>query len=779
MNKKKSTSKKKTTKKTKNDSLHTPLWRHITAICSLFFAVFLLIALFFDVTGIFGRFLSSCFKGLLGGCAYTIPLLLIYFTIWMLTGKGKSGNKKDFNIKLISGIVFVISASILLELLSGDSLAPADKITDLIVRLWNNGNSEVLSGGLIGGLLFVPFFKIFDNVGTGIIVGLICFVSFMLLSGLTFISIIHFFSPKKIKTMAETVSTKIHGNAEDYNNIIKEKTAKKKKPSSIDIPVDDMLNPNSVPNTSDIMAALTLDEAEEPPFEPIKTKGKADNSIAHEIISSYKAATDSNYIFPPVSLLKHDTKIAPQDISNELKNNSIRLIDTLKSFGVDARVVNVSRGPSVTRYELAPGPGVKISKISNLADDIALNLAAVGVRIEAPIPGKSAVGIEIPNKNVSLVPIREMIISKEFGEAKSSLTCSLGRDITGSIITVDLGKMPHLLIAGSTGSGKSVCINSLIISLLYKSSPEDVKMLMIDPKVVELSVYNDIPHLLIPVVTDPKKAAGALNWAVVEMLNRYKSFAEQNVRDIAGFNDIARITEELVVLPKIVMIIDELADLMMVAPTEVEDAICRLAQMGRAAGMHLVIATQRPSVDVLTGTIKANVPSRIAFSVSDAINSRIILDMSGAEKLLGKGDMLYNPVGISKPIRVQGCFVTDKEVESVTKFISDNEKAVYNEMIISHIENQAINSKGKGAAKEENNGDTDVMLPNAIEVILDAGLCSVSLLQRKLKLGYARAARIVDEMEELGYVGPYEGSKPRQLIITRSKYQEMLMNKQD
>ena len=483
------------------------------------------------------------------------------------------------------------------------------------------------------------------------------------------------------------------------------------------------------------------------------------------------------YTFPTVNLLKDIPHINSADITEELRNNADLLVNTLQSFGVQARVIDISRGPAVTRYELQPGAGVKISKIAGLADDIALNLAAGGVRIEAPIPNKAAVGIEVPNRNVDVVSIKELIDSDEFRAAKSKLTVALGRDISGRVAVADLAKMPHLLIAGSTGSGKSVCINSMIISLLYKSSPEDVRLLMVDPKVVELGIYNGIPHLLVPVVTDPRKAAGALNWAVSEMLKRYKSFAENGVRDIMGFNELAEARDDLEKMPKIVIIIDELADLMMAAPGEVEDAICRLAQMARAAGMHLVIATQRPSADVITGLIKANIPSRVAFAVSSSIDSRIILDTGGAEKLLGRGDMLYSPIGCQKPSRIQGCFVSDKEVEEVVKFIKDGGTAAYDEEILDDIEKLAVQEKGKkGSSSDPGEGggfdDKDEMLPAAIECVVEMGQASTSLLQRRLKLGYARAARIIDQMEEMGVVGPFEGSKPRQVLITKEQWLE-------
>jgi len=482
------------------------------------------------------------------------------------------------------------------------------------------------------------------------------------------------------------------------------------------------------------------------------------------------------YMFPSTSLLQLSAGPSGADVSEELKANAQILVDTLKSFGVQTRITEICRGPSVTRYELQPSAGVKISKITGLADDIALNLATAGIRIEAPIPNKAAVGVEVPNKTVSMVNIREILESSEFTTSQGVLTIALGKDIAGNIILADIGKMPHVLIAGSTGSGKSVCINSIIMSLLYRYSPEEVKLLMIDPKVVELGVYNGIPHLLVPVVTDPKKAAGALGWAVSEMMQRYKTFAAHSVKDLAGYNRLAKAREDIEPMPKIVIIIDELADLMMAAPSEVEDNICRLAQMARAAGMHLVIATQRPSVDVITGIIKANVPSRIAFAVSSQVDSRTILDMGGAEKLLGRGDMLFYPVGVSKPMRVQGCFVTEAEVESVVNFIKESVNADYDKAIMDDIERHAVISKKGAAADTENGDEEDEMIPQAIECVVEAGQASTSQLQRRLKLGYARAARIIDQLEQKGIVGPFEGSKPRPVLISKERWMEMKLS---
>ena len=510
-----------------------------------------------------------------------------------------------------------------------------------------------------------------------------------------------------------------------------------------------------------------------------ETPPATDEEVA-EMVSQLEESVEAEeepYTPPPVDLLNDMPQTTDPNLQEELRVNAEKLVDTLRSFGVQTRIVDIARGPAVTRYELQPSAGVKISKITGLADDIALNLAASGVRIEAPIPNKPAVGIEVPNKVVSTVSIREVIDSDEFRNAKSKLSVALGRDIAGNITVADLAKMPHTLIAGSTGSGKSVCINSLIVSILYKATPDEVKLLMVDPKMVELGIYNGIPHLLVPVVTDPKKAAGALAWAVNEMLNRYQMFKDYGVRDLAGFNRMAP-EQGLKTMPQIVIIIDELADLMMAAPGEVEDSIFRLAQMARAAGMYLVIATQRPSVDVITGVIKANIPSRIAFAVSSQIDSRTILDTAGAEKLLGRGDMLFSPVGATKPLRVQGCFVTDGEVERIITFLKDcQKKMTYDEKIIQEIERQAVSEKKKGSDKDSGGGfmDEDEMLPSAIECVIDMGQASTSLLQRKLKLGYARAARIMDMMEEKGIIGPYEGSKPRAVLISKERWVEMKM----
>ncbi len=538
--------------------------------------------------------------------------------------------------------------------------------------------------------------------------------------------------------------------------------------------------PEFVPNAP-IPPAPKLDEGKVKPASEAKsgkvtTKEAAQSArqVAAEIAQT-QAVQQPDYCFPPLDLLKRPVR-AGTDGTEEMRENSRRLNETLASFNIDAHIINVTRGPSVTRYEVELDKGVRLSKVTGCADDIALSLGASGVRIAA-VPGKiSVVGIEVPNRAVTTVSLREVIDSPEFAKAKSKTSVALGKSIDGSCIVGNIARMPHLLIAGTTGSGKSVCMNSIIISLLYKAGPDDVKLIMVDPKMVELGIYNGIPHLLIPVVTDPKKAAGSLQWAVTEMLRRYRMMSDMGVRDLESYNSIVTSEEDGQKLPQVVIIIDELADLMMVAAKEVEDSICRIAQMGRAAGMHLIIATQRPSANVITGLMKANIPSRIAFSVASAMESRIILDTMGAEKLVGKGDMLYAPVGCGKPLRVQGCFVTDTEVEAVAGYVKDNYTAEYSQQVLDEIEKKAQQTGKKPASvsdpdptDEELEGDE--MLPAAVDVILETGQASVSMLQRRLKLGYARAARIMDEMEEKGIVGPFQGSKPRAILITKEQWQ--------
>lgn len=564
---------------------------------------------------------------------------------------------------------------------------------------------------------------------------------------------------------------------------------------------DDVMTPDQVLRPQTPAPQTEAPTVQEPAAEPVQTpaqepvpekKSRRGQAAAQEVeqhaqevgqaIEEELAEPEEAYQYPPVTLLDQNTDDNYTEVGAELRNNSRRLAQTITSFGVDARPGDVVHGPSVTRYEFTLDQGVKLSKLTNLADDIALALGSGGVRI-APIPNKSSVvGIEVPNRVVTAVRIRDVIDSRAFAEHRSRVAFAVGKDIGGNAIVGDIAKLPHVLIAGTTGSGKSVCTNSLIVSLLYKSTPEEVRFIMVDPKMVELAPYNGIPHLLIPVVTDPKKAAGALQWAVYEMMKRYKLFSENGVKDLAGFNALAGRSQELKKMPTVVVVIDELADLMLVAAKEVEESICRVAQMGRAAGMHLVIATQRPSSDVITGLMKANIPSRIAFAVASSLESRIILDTTGAEKLVGKGDMLYAPLGAGKPTRVQGCFITPEEIERVVDYVKQSGEAEYSQDVMDKIE-QAVKEKEKGGGKSagapEPAGESpdDELLSAAVDVVLETGQASVSMLQRRLKLGYARAARLVDQMEERGYVGPFEGSKPRQLLIDKAKWQELKMAK--
>lgn len=578
---------------------------------------------------------------------------------------------------------------------------------------------------------------------------------------------------------------------------------------------DDVMTPDQVLRPQTPAPQTEAPTVQEPAAEPVQTpaqapaqepvpekKSRRGQAAAQEVeqhaqevgqaIEEELAEPEEAYQYPPVTLLDQNTDDNYTEVGAELRNNSRRLAQTINSFGVDAKPGDVVHGPSVTRYEFTLDQGVKLSKLTNLADDIALALGSGGVRI-APIPNKSSVvGIEVPNRVVTAVRIRDVIDSRAFAEHRSRVAFAVGKDIGGNAIVGDIAKLPHVLIAGTTGSGKSVCTNSLIVSLLYKSTPEEVRFIMVDPKMVELAPYNGIPHLLIPVVTDPKKAAGALNWAVGEMERRYKLFADHQVRNLVGYNDLMRAEkakaeqeeggtpEQYQVLPQIVIVIDELADLMMVAAKEVETSICRIAQKARAAGMHLVVATQRPSADVITGIMKANIPSRIAFAVASQIESRIILDTTGAEKLIGKGDMLYAPLGGGKPTRVQGCFISSEEIESVIAHIKKTSTAEYNEEILEHIERQAEQVDGKGGGSSGDPGeDEDEMIEEAIDVIMECRQASTSMLQRRLKLGYSRAARIIDQIEERGIIGPFEGSKPRQILISREEWQEMKMRRHD
>ena len=566
---------------------------------------------------------------------------------------------------------------------------------------------------------------------------------------------------KKAKTKAEKTQDveEAEEPADDYSKLIAEinQATSKNKQSRQE---------TKKKTIDDIVKTASEDKTEKPDeekSEPIPEFVVTEEDMQKEV---------KEYKLPSVDILKTVKHKSAKDVSAELKNNAELLVDTLASFGVQAEITDISRGPTVTRYELKPASGVRISKITNLSDDIALNLAAVNVRIEAPIPGKAAVGIEIPNTVKNSVSMREVIDSADFNAQKSLLSAGLGKDIAGKTVFCDIAKMPHLLIAGTTGSGKSVCMNSIIVSILYRANPEEVKFLMIDPKKVEFSKYENIPHLLVPVVTDPRKASGALGWAVSEMLERYQKFSDTGVRDIEGYNRYVEKHEDMKPMPKIVICIDELADLMMAAPKEVEDSICRLAQMARAAGMHLVIATQRPSVDVITGLIKANISSRIALTVSSAIDSRTILDSSGAEKLLGMGDMLYSPIGSNKPLRVQGCYISDDEVEALCEFIKNQGESEYSEEIQKEIESKAVQDKTSNKFTDggESGENLDPLFDDAVDVVLENGKASTSFLQRKLGVGYSRGSKIMDQMEDKHIIGPAEGAKPRKILINKQQW---------
>lgn len=713
-------------------------------------------------------FLHNFILGLFGVSSFLWPIILIYVAFTLALSKP---------IKKISTKIYLAVATVFLfgtttYLFSNEGKYPSGNYFKNLALLYQNGVNNK-GTGLVSGILGIPCVHFFGEIGAKVIILLLLFVSIMILTGTSLLQLFRAVSKpvKVVKNMNETRLNKRQNNS-----------------VNIDIPIDfddnfdcnenHQIKLNNLKKASSAMnnENETLNEKKRNSTRP----GSQDFEL-FDINSGLNFKQDEKYNYPSPMLLEKSSEQSSSDIAKELQTNGKMLVDTLENFSVHTKIINISRGPAVTRYELQPAAGVKISKITNLSDDIALNFAASGVRIEAPIPGKAAVGIEIPNKITSVVKMRELVTSREFLNAKSKLSVILGRDIAGNVQITDLAKMPHLLIAGSTGSGKSVCINSFIISLLYKSSPEEVKLLMIDPKVVELGIYNGIPHLLVPVVTDPRKAAGALNWAVTEMLKRYQMFADNNVRDLHSYNRLIKAKlktasdeekSELEVLPQIVIIIDELADLMMVAPNEVEDAICRLAQMARAAGMHLVIATQRPSVDVITGIIKANIPSRIALAVSSQVDSRTILDTSGAEKLLGRGDMLFSPIGSQKSTRIQGCFVSDKEIESVIDFVKKSQEQDYDSNIMDEIEKNAVlDTKDKNKNSDSDEGE-DPMINEAIDCIMEFGQASTSFLQRKLRLGYARAGRIMDQLESRGVVGPSNGAKPRQILMSQQRWQE-------
>lgn len=660
-----------------------------------------------------------------------------------------------------------------------DAIQLSNGFSDTVARAYEQGKTDDKVGGIIGAVGAIPLTKLFGKVGAAILV-----------LGVELVLIILIFNINPIEEIRERLAEREEKKQEEEKERIKEEKRKtvvidksekeEKKETKKEKRLREKEEQRRAAMELDEQITINLNDDDKKKKEEgyieenlFKKEQEQKQEKVKEVLQLEHALTveDEHYEFPPVQLLSAGEKKAIKGGKKAVTDTAAKLQKTLYSFGVSAKVENVSVGPAITRYELKPAEGVRVSKIANLADDIALNLAAESIRIEAPIPGKQAVGIEIPNKENEIVHLRDIIDCPKFTEHKSKLAFALGKDVAGEEIVTDISKMPHVLIAGATGSGKSVCINTLIASIIYKAKPSEVKLVMVDPKVVELSVYNGIPHLLIPVVTDPKKAAGALSWAVQEMENRYSLFANKNVRDIKGYNEELDKEGSKEKLPQIVIIIDELADLMMVSSKDVEDSICRLAQKARAAGMHLVIATQRPSVDVITGIIKANIPSRISFAVSSQVDSRTILDMAGAEKLLGKGDMLFYPAGATKPTRVQGAFISDKEVEKVVDFVKANGEATYNDDILEQIER--VNSTDKEIEEQQNDDSVDPLLMEAIDVVVETGQASTSFIQRRFKVGYARAGRIIDQMEERGIISGFQGSKPREVLMSKERWQEL------
>ena len=799
--------------------------RVITSVV-FFFAFVLLLIIFFKPEGALINFLMAFVHGLVGrtGFIIAIPGLLYLFIIHAF-----SGNRPVIMRSVCVGAFILLCGCISHLALDPQNLPSGLKV---IVALYDGGVHETTAGVICGGITMLVKWL------CGEIISYIIFIIAALLTLLgamqiTVISIIRAIQerpraeveevPVERPEPAAIVVNHIANKHIEYKEHQRERRAQRAEESAqqpqnqiltgrteesrkqdifrqIDVEIDEPVAASNVAKPEcnidqeimlekprkmpplDLNEEIVQQPVEQPAVQPkrdVVTKQEA-KEAAEEVADEIEAALNEQkpaYNFPPIDLLKVSDR-SMSDGTMEMRENSYRLNETLASFKIEAHIINVTRGPSVTRYEVELQKGVRLNKLTAVADDIALSLGATGVRIAA-IPGKiSVVGIEVPNRAVTMVSLRDVIDSQEFNSAKSKSTFAVGKDIGGNCIVGNIARLPHMLIAGTTGSGKSVCMNSIIISLLYKASPDDVKLIMVDPKMVELGIYNGIPHLLIPVVTDPKKAAGSLQWAVSEMMRRYKAMSDVGVRDLESYNSIVESQEtDARKLPQVVVIIDELADLMLVAAKEVEESICRIAQMGRAAGIHLIIATQRPSADVITGLMKANIPSRIAFSVASAMESRIILDTQGAEKLVGKGDMLYAPIGNGKPKRVQGCFVSDPEVEAVATYVKENFKTNYDQEVIEEIERKAMQAGNKAAASDpEPNSDEmagDEMLPAAVDVIMETGQASVSMLQRRLKLGYARAARIVDEMEERGIVGPFQGSKPRDILITKEQWAVM------
>ncbi len=759
-------------------------------------------------------FMHNFLLGLTGFSAYVWPAVLLYSAILLAMDKDRAYCTRG----IVSASVLLLTAQTLVDIFLHTETG--GHFGEYLVSQYQAG---AMGGGFIGALFGNSLCELLGLTGAKIVTILIAFVMLMLMTGTTLIALFKTVvkPAKKIKDAAEQAYDKYEAIREDkvkaepvaatsrhpYDVAIEGENPVHADGKKVDIKkqgqkVVDTFNDDIEQIVPDVDEAEQEDEElftapdnEREPFtdneidtmtydEIAAAHGKTRQDISDEPIPEFTVNMDEQkeraYVFPPINLLNKSVDTNEKDILREQSANAEKLVDTLRSFGVETRIIHISRGPSVTRYELQPAAGVRISRIANLTDDIALSLATDGVRIEAPIPNKAAVGIEVPNKTRRSVSVRELIESSGFSAAKSKLTGVLGQDITGDNCFMDIAKMPHILVAGTTGSGKSVCLNSLIMSILYKAKPTEVKMLMIDPKAVEMKVYNGIPHLLVPVVTDPKKAAGALAWAVNEMLRRYQLLSEFDVRNLDGYNELAEKNEDMEKLPRIIIFIDEFADLMMAAPSEVEDSVCRLAQMARAAGMHLVIATQSPRADVITGLIKSNIPSRIALKVANSLESRIILDMQGAERLIGYGDMLFSPTGANKPTRIQGCWISDGEIKAVTDFLKGEMPAAqYDNSVMEEIERQASLAKQgkKNAAsvadEEEEREEDDPLLYKALECVVDMGQASTSMLQRKLKLGYSRAARIMDQLEAHRFIGPSEGSKPRAVLISQQQLLEM------
>ncbi|SCG83392.1 DNA translocase ftsK [Proteiniborus sp. DW1] len=726
-----------------------------------------LLSMYNKSTGFIGQIIKKYSIIIAGLGGYVFPFIILLVGFLFITNKIELIKKTTSVIITYIGLLTILDINFF-PFVEGLSFFDRVKLSIEVNNSIIASESIASGGGIIGSALSYVFLRLFGTIGSYVVIAAIILISFLLFTNISVIDVTKNIFRRIVALIKATIN-----NTKDFV-YVEDKKGNTPSNKEDDIILKDMLSHDDKNNTSD--SSITTNEAEtkirvldytksidkSEQYAEKKHEDKLinrDNNI--DIPEGQKNESYDDYKLPSTEILREVKSNSKNVEKKEVLNNANKLIETLHNFGIEAKILQVSIGPSITRYEIQPAPGVKVSKIVSLTNDIALSLASSDIRMEAPIPGKSAIGIEVPNKNKVGVGLKEILESNEYKEIDTLIPFALGKDISGKPIVTNIEKMPHLLIAGATGSGKSVCINTLIASILYKARPDQVKLMLIDPKVVELSVYNGIPHLLIPVVTDPKKAAFSLNWAVQEMTRRYNLFAKNSVRDLDSYNNKAANNLEMEKLPKLVIIIDELADLMMVSASEVEDYICRLAQMARAAGIHLIVATQRPSVDIITGTIKANIPSRISFAVSSQADSRTILDMGGAEKLLGKGDMLFYPVGESKPLRIQGAFIGEEEINKLVEYLQSQCSANYEEKVVEEISNNL----------KQTTDDSDELLPNAIDIVIDEGQASISLLQRRLKIGYARAARIIDEMEERGIVGGYEGSKPRKVLITRDEYE--------